>query len=28
VYTADFELYGEKAQNPTDAEVDVLVAIK
>ena len=28
VFTADFELYGEKAQNPTDAEVDVLVAIK
>lgn len=28
VFTADFELYGERAQNPTDAEVDVLVAIK
>jgi len=28
VFTADFEIYGEKAQNPTDAEVDVLVAIK
>jgi len=27
VFTADFEIYGEKAQNPTDAEVDVLVAI-
>jgi len=27
VYTADFEVYGEKAQNPTDAEVDVLVAL-
>jgi predicted transcriptional regulator YdeE len=27
VFTADFELYGEKAQNPTDAELDVLVAI-
>ena len=27
-YTADFEMYGERAQNPTDAEVDVLVAIK
>ncbi|MFA8433703.1 MAG: effector binding domain-containing protein [Marinifilaceae bacterium] len=27
-YTADFELYGEKALNPTDAEVDILVAIK
>ena len=28
VFTADFELYGEKAQNPTNAEVDILVAIK
>ena len=28
VFTADFELYGEKAQNPTKAEVEVLVAIK
>jgi len=28
VFTADFESYGEKAQNPTDAEVEVLVAIK
>ena len=28
VFTADFELYGEKAQNPTDAEVEVFVAIK
>lgn len=28
VFTADFEVYGEKAQNPSDAEVDVLVAIK
>ena len=28
VFTADFELYGERAQNPTDAEVDILVAIK
>ena len=27
-YTADFEVYGEKAQNPTDAEVDIFVAIK
>ncbi len=27
VYTADFELYGEKAQNPTDAEVDILIAL-
>jgi len=28
VFTADFELYGEKAQNPTDAEVEVFVGIK
>ncbi len=28
LYTADFEVYGEKAQNPTDAEVEILVAIK
>ncbi len=28
VFTADFELYGTRAQNPSDAEVDVLVAIK
>jgi len=27
VFTADFELYGDRAQNPTEAEVDVLVAI-
>ena len=27
-YTADFEVYGEKAQNPTDAEVDIFVAIE
>ena len=27
VFTADFELYGTRAQNPSDAEVDVLVAI-
>ena len=27
-FTADFEVYGEKAQNPTDAEVDIYVAIK
>jgi len=26
-YTADYEIYGEKAQNPKDAEVDILVAI-
>ena len=28
VFTADFELYGEKAQNPTDAEVEVYVGVK
>jgi len=28
VFTVDFEIYGEKAQNPADAEVEVLVAIK
>jgi predicted transcriptional regulator YdeE len=27
-YTADFEVFGEKAQNPSDAEVDFYVAIK
>jgi predicted DNA-binding transcriptional regulator YafY/predicted transcriptional regulator YdeE len=27
-YTADFEAYGEKAQNPSDAEVDFYIAIK
>ena len=27
VFTADFEVYGERAQNPTDAEVDVLIAL-
>lgn len=28
IYTADFEIYGEKAQNPEDAEVEIFVAIK
>lgn len=28
LYSADFEVYGEKAQNPADAEVDIFVAIK
>ncbi len=28
VYTADFEIFGEKAQNPSDAEVDFYVSIK
>jgi len=27
-FTADFEIYGEKAQNPEDAEVEIFVAIK
>jgi predicted transcriptional regulator YdeE len=27
-YTADFEVYGEKAQNPANAEVDIFIAIK
>lgn len=27
-YGADFEVYGEKAQNPSDAEVDIFVSIK
>jgi predicted transcriptional regulator YdeE len=27
-YSADFEVYGEKAQNPTNAEVEIFVAIK
>lgn len=26
-YTADFEVYGEKAQNPDNAEIDILVAV-
>ena len=28
VFTADFEVFGEKAQNPTDAEIDFLIAVK
>lgn len=28
LYSADFEVYGEKAQNPTDAEVEIFVATK
>jgi predicted transcriptional regulator YdeE len=28
VFTTDFEVYGEKAQNPADAEVDFLIAVK
>ena len=27
-YTADFEVYGEKAQNPENAEVEIYVAVK
>jgi predicted transcriptional regulator YdeE len=27
-FTADFEIYGEKAQNPTNAEVEVYVGLK
>lgn len=27
-YAADFEVYGSKAQNPKDAEVDIFVALK
>jgi len=27
-YSADFEVYGEKAKNPTSAEVEIFVAIK
>lgn len=27
-YTVDFEAFGEKAQNPSDAEVDFFVAVK
>lgn len=28
VFTVDFEVFGEKAQNPNDAEVDFLIAVK
>jgi len=27
-YTADFEVYGEKAQRPDDAQVDIFIALK
>jgi predicted transcriptional regulator YdeE len=27
-YTTDFEVYGEKAQNPEDAEVDIFLALQ
>lgn len=28
VFSADFEVYGEKAQNPSGAEVDIFIAVK
>ncbi len=28
VFTADFEIYGEKARNPSEAEVDILIAVE
>lgn len=28
VFTADYEVFGEKAQNPADAEIDFLIAVK
>ncbi|MUP39924.1 GyrI-like domain-containing protein [Labilibaculum euxinus] len=28
VYTADFEVFGEKLQNPNDATIDFLIAVK
>lgn len=28
LFTADFEVFGEKAQNPVDAEIDILIAVK
>ncbi|MEF9479077.1 GyrI-like domain-containing protein [Chryseobacterium sp. 1B4] len=28
LFTADFEAYGKKAQNPSDAEVDIFIAVK
>lgn len=27
-YTTDFEVYGDKAQNPDDAEIDIFVAVR
>ncbi len=27
-YTADFEVYGDKAQNPENAEIDIFIALK
>lgn len=28
MFTADFEIYGEKSQNPADAEIDILIAVE
>jgi predicted transcriptional regulator YdeE len=28
IFTADYEVYGEKAQDPTNAEVDFLIAVE
>lgn len=28
VFTADYEVFGEKAQNPADAEIDFLIAVE
>ena len=28
IFTADFEVYGEKSQDPTNAEVEIFVAVK
>lgn len=28
IFTADFEVYGEKAQDPSDAEIDIFIAVK
>lgn len=28
LYTADFEVFGEKAQNPSQAEIEFLIAVK
>ena len=28
IFTSDFEIYGEKAHNPENAEVDIFIAMK
>lgn len=28
MFTADFEVFGEKVQNPGNAEIDFLIAVK